>query len=130
MNEAKNPEKIHPPLGAYHHTISVPPEARWLVISGQVGMDAKGKAAKDIGAQSARALRNVLACLRENEMTKHDLVKITTYITDSRYVAAFRDARRKVFGDDCAPTSTLVVIDALANPELLVEVEAWAASSK
>lgn len=129
MNEAKNPEKIHTPLGAYHHTISVPPEARWLVISGQVGMDAKGKAAKDIGAQSERALRNVLACLRDKKMTKHDLVKITTYITDSRYVAAFRDARLKVFGDDCAPTSTLVVVDALAKPELLVEVEAWAAKA-
>ncbi len=129
MNEAKNPDKVHPPLGSYSHTIEVPPNARWLVISGQVGIDGKGKTARGIDAQSERALRNVLACLRDNRMNKHDLVKITTYITDSRYVTAFRDARRKVFGDDCAPTSTLVVIDALANPELLVEVEAWAAKS-
>lgn len=130
MNEAKNPEKIHPPLGSYSHTIEVPPNARWLVISGQVGIDAKGKTARGIEAQSERALRNVMACLRAHGMTKHDLVKTTTYITDPRFVGAFRDARRKVLGDDCAPTSTLVVIDALANPDLLVEVEAWAASSK
>lgn len=129
MNQAKNPDKIHPPLGAYSHTIEVPPDACWLVISGQVGMDGKGRAAKGIEAQSERALRNVMACLRDNKMTKHDLVKITTYITDARYVTAFRDARRKVFGDDCTPTSTLVVIDALATPELLVEVEAWAAKT-
>lgn len=129
MNEAKNPDKIHPPLGAYSHTIEVPPDARWLVVSGQVGIDGKGRVAKDIAAQSERALRNVIACLRANGMNKRDLVKITTYITDSRYVTPFRDARRKVFGDECAPTSTLVIIDALAAPELLVEVEAWAAKA-
>lgn len=127
MNQAKNPDNVHPPLGSYSHTIEVPPGARWLVVSGQVGIDAKGRVAKGIDAQSERALRNVLACLRAHKMNKQDLVKITTYITDARFVTAFRDARRKVFGDDCAPTSTLVVIDALANPELLVEVEAWAA---
>lgn len=127
MNQAKNPDNVHPPLGSYSHTIEVPPGARWLVVSGQVGIDAKGHVAKGIDAQSERALRNVLACLRAHKMNKQDLVKITTYITDARFATAFRDARRKVFGDDCTPTSTLVVIDALANPELLVEVEAWAA---
>lgn len=127
MNESTNPDTIHPPLGAYSHTIQVPADARWLVISGQVGINSKGRVAKDIATQSERALRNVVACLRANGMSKRDLVKITTYITDSRYVTPFRDARRKVLEDDCTPTSTLVIIDALANPELLVEVEAWAA---
>lgn len=129
MNESKNPDTVHSPLGAYSHTIEVPADARWLVISGQVGIDGKGRTAKDIAAQSERALRNVVACLRANRMSKRDLVKITTYITDSRYVGPFRDARRKVLGDECTPASTLVVVDALANPQLLVEVEAWAAKA-
>lgn len=129
MNQARNPQAIHPPLGAYTHTIEVPPGARWLVISGQVGIDGKGRIAKDIATQSERALRNVLVCLRAHKMSKHDLVKTTTYLTDARYVAPFREARRKVFGDDCAPTSTLLIIDALAAPELLVEIEAWAAQA-
>lgn len=129
MNETRNPDTIHPPLGAYSHTVQVPPDARWLAISGQVGIDGKGRVAKDITAQSERALRNVIACLRAHGMSKRDLVKITAYVTDARYVTPFRDARRKVFGDDCTPTSTLVIIDALANPELLVEVEAWAAKA-
>lgn len=127
MNEANNPETVHPPLGAYSHTIEVPPESRWLVISGQVGIDGKGRIGTDIAVQSERALRNILACLRAHKMSKRDLVKTTTYLTDARYVAPFREARRKVFGDDCAPASTLLIIDALAAPELLVEVEAWAA---
>jgi len=127
MNKAGNPGTIHPPLGAYTHAIEVPPEVRWLVISGQVGMDKQGRLGRDIATQSERALRNVLACLRAHGMTREDLVKITTYITDPRFVAAFRDARRKVLGDDCAPTSTLVVVDGLVDPGMLVEVEAWAA---
>lgn len=127
MNQSTNPDTVHAPLGAYVHSIEVPPGARWLVISGQVGIDAKGKIGKDIAVQSERALRNVLACLRAHKMSKHDLVKTTTYLTDARYVTAFREARRKVFGDDCTPTSTLLIIDALAAPEMLVEVEAWAA---
>lgn len=128
MNQTRNPDTVHPPLGSYSHTIEVLPGARWLVVSGQVGMDNKGRVARGIEAQSERALRNVLACLRAHKMSKRDLVKITTYITDARFVTPFRDARKKVFGDDCMPTSTLVVIDALANPEFLVEVEAWAAN--
>lgn len=127
MNPSSNPDKIHPPLGAYAHVIEVPAGARWLVVSGQVGADAKGRVPAGISAQSERALRNVLACLRAHGMSKRDLVKTTTYVTDSRFVAEFRDARRRVLGDDCAPTSTLVIVTALASPELLVEVEAWAA---
>lgn len=129
MYESKNPDTIHTPLGAYSHTIEVPPDARWLVISGQLGIDHGGRVAGDIAAQSERALRNVIACLRANNMAKQDLVKTTTYVTDHRYVAPFRDARRRVLGDDCNPTSTLVVVDALVDPELLVEVEAWAATA-
>lgn len=129
MYESRNPDTIHTPLGAYSHTIEIPPDARWLVISGQVGIDGKGRIANGIQPQSERALRNIVACLRANRMNKHNLVKITTYLTDSRYVGPFREARRKVFGDDCTPTSTLVIIDALADPGLLVEVEAWAAGT-
>lgn len=129
MYQPKNPDTIHPPLGAYSHSIEIPPDARWLVISGQVGIDGKGRIANGIQSQSERALRNVVACLRANRMNKHNLVKITVYLTDARYVAPFREARGKVFGGDCTPTSTLVVIDALADPGLLVEVEAWAAAA-
>jgi enamine deaminase RidA (YjgF/YER057c/UK114 family) len=62
-------------------------------------------------------------------MTKEHLVKLTIYLTDSRYIEDARAARQKVFGEAVQPTSTLVVVDALAAPEYLVEVEAWAAKA-
>lgn len=129
MNEAMNPKTVHKPLGMYSHTISVPPNARWLVVSGQVGVNAKGVTAVGAKRQAEQAYRNVVACLRANKMTKEHLVKLTIYLTDSRFVDDARAARLKVLGEAVQPTSTLVIVDALAAPELLVEVEAWAAKA-
>jgi len=38
MNRKLNPSTIAPPGGRYTHAIEVPPGARWLVVSGQVGV--------------------------------------------------------------------------------------------
>lgn len=129
MSEAMNPKTVHKPLGMYSHTMKIPANAEWLVISGQVGINAKGVLAAGAKRQAEQAYKNIVACLRANKMAKEDLVKLTIYLTDSRYVEDVRAARLKVFGDAVQPTSTLVVIDALAAPEYLVEVEAWAAKS-
>ena len=51
------------------------------------------------------------------------------FLTDSRYIDEYRAARRDVIGDEFKPTSTLLVIDALAAPGIVVEVEALAAKS-
>ena len=37
MNEARNPEAVHEPVGRYVHQIEVPGGSRLLFVSGQVG---------------------------------------------------------------------------------------------
>lgn len=127
MNKHTNPSTVHRPLGKYHHTVEVPDGSTWLAISGQVGIDREGKVASGAEAQSEQAFRNILACLEERGMGKEDLVKLTSYLTDPRFVDAYRAARSAVLGDEIQPASTLVIVSGLAGPELLVEVEAWAA---
>lgn len=127
MNEPLNPNTLHKPAGVYTHTVKVPAGARWLVISGQVGVDAEGRLANGVRAQSEQVFRNLLAALHAQGMGREDLVKTTVYLTDSRFIAEYRAARSSVLGDECAPTSTLVVVAGLASPDMLVEVEAWAA---
>lgn len=127
MNEFHNPKQVHRPLGAYSHTVKAPANAVWLAVAGQVGIDARGKVQPGVKRQAEQAFRNVLACLRANRMRKEDLVKIVVYITDSRFVGDYRAARMKVIGKDALPASTLVVVEGLAHPDLLIEVEAWAA---
>ena len=127
MNEYSNPKQVHPPLGAYSHTVKVPPNATWLILSGQVGINASGKLQTGLRRQAEQVFRNILACLRANRMKKEDLVKLVVYLTDSRFVEEYRAARAKVLGGDVLPASTLLVIDGLAHPDMLIEVEAWAA---
>ena len=127
MNEFVNAKTVHPPIGVYNHGVKVPAGAEWLVMSGQVGVDAKGKLGEGIRKQAELAFRNVLACLREAGMRKSDLVKFTVYLTDPRHIEGYRAARKRVVGEDCRPASTLLLIQGLAQPEMLIEIDAIAA---
>jgi len=127
MNTMRNPKAVHAPVGAYSHTVHVPPGARWVAVAGQVGINARGVLAKGIRRQAEQAFRNVLACLRENAMRKQDLVKLTVFLTDARHIAEYRAARAKLLGDTVRPASTLLIVAGLASPDMLIEVEAWAA---
>lgn len=129
MNRFTNPDTVHEPIGKYHHSVSVPRNSEWLVISGQVGRDRDGNVPAGVKEQSELAFRNVLACLEAGGMSKADLVKFTVYLTDARFVGDYRAARSNVIGDDILPASTLVIVAGLAAPEMLVEIEAWAAKA-
>ncbi|MGK0171031.1 MAG: 2-iminobutanoate/2-iminopropanoate deaminase [Gammaproteobacteria bacterium] len=127
MNTTLNPDGVHKPVGAYSHTVAVPASAQWLAISGQVGVDPKGKLGADIKKQAEQAFRNLLACARAHGMNKRDLVKITVFLTDARHIPDYRAARKRVLGDSTIPASTLLVVEGLASPDMLIEVEGWAA---
>ena len=129
MNQFVNPKASHKPLGAYFHSVKVPPGAEWLVIAGQVGANAKGQLQVGARKQAEQAFRNVLACLKENGMTKKHLVKFTVFITDPRHIEPYRAARKKVIGDNVLPASTLLIVDGLATPEIVIEIEATAAKA-
>jgi enamine deaminase RidA (YjgF/YER057c/UK114 family) len=125
-----NPEGNYaPPGGGYTQTVVVPANARWLVLAGQVGLTPDGTLPKGIEAQAEQCYKNVLACLKGNGMGPEDLVKVTIYLTDNRYIPAYRAARDKIVGTQYKPAATLVVVDGLAAPEMLMEVEAIAAKA-
>ena len=129
MTEFVNPKGNFKPQGAYTHSVKVPANAEWLVISGQVGLDSKGKLGATARQQTEQAFRNILNCLKENCMTKKHLVKFTVFLTDPRSIDAYRAARKKVIGDGTLPASTLLIVDGLASPDMLVEIEATAAKA-
>jgi len=128
MNKASNPSSVAPPIGAYSHSVEVPPNSRILYISGQVGVGPDGQLKEGVEAQTEQCCRNILAILEANGMGLADLVKVNSYVIDPNDLGAFRAARSRVFGD-AKPASTLAVIQALAGPQYLVEIEAIAARS-
>ena len=123
--------KIHnpkTPLANYSHGIEVPPNARWLHISGQVAVDDEGKTPESFEAQVELVFKNLGAVLASAGMSPRDLVKVTVYLLRPEDIPALRAARDR-FQGDARPASTLVVVSRLVRPEWLVEIEAIAAQA-
>jgi 2-iminobutanoate/2-iminopropanoate deaminase len=120
------PAAIHPPAANYSHATGVPPDARWLYLSGQVGIAPDGTIPDDAAAQAELCFANIEAILREAGMAPADLVRLTTYLLDADDRAGYMAVRDRFVGSP-PPASTLVVISALADPRYRIEVEAVAA---
>ena len=99
-----------------------------VFISGQVAQDAAGKLVGegDIAAQVAQVFHNLRTVVSACGGTMDDIVKINVYTTDLGYRPAIAEARMKHFRPGQMPASTFVVVSSLADPRMLVEIEAVA----
>lgn len=120
------PDTIAPPIGAYSQGIEIPPGARVLHVSGQIGIDASGRIVEGVAAQAEAIFDNIEAILKAAGMEMSDLVKLTAYLVEPSDLPAYGAVRSARLGD-LRPCSTLVFVKALVKPELVVEVEAIAA---
>jgi len=128
MNRKSNPDTVAAPIGAYVHAVEIPPNSRTLYISGQVGIGPDGLLKEGVEAQSEQVFANILAILKANDMGLEDMVKFTSYLVNPSDLQAYRAARARAFGD-FRTASTLAIVQALAGPQYLVEVEAIAAKA-
>lgn len=99
-----------------------------VYLRGQIGQDLDTRESVGIGdveAQTEKAMSNIDLLMREAGGDLEDIVKVTVYLTDIRY----RETVYKVMGrwlKGVYPVSTGLVIEALARPEWLVEIDATA----
>jgi enamine deaminase RidA (YjgF/YER057c/UK114 family) len=95
---------------------------RFIFISGQVASDSEGHSiGVTAGEQAEVVFENLRRVLAEADALPEDLVAVTIYvkrIEDFQAVSAVRNA----FFAERAPSSTLVEVGALAEPEHLLEV--------
>ncbi len=119
------PRSIAAPASRFSHGIVVPAGGRRLLISGQTGINPDGSIAEGLEAQLERCWLNIFAILEEAGMSKRDLVKIVVYSTLEDATATNRQMRDRMLGGH-EPASTYVVVRQLANPKLLIEIEAEA----
>jgi enamine deaminase RidA (YjgF/YER057c/UK114 family) len=130
MPKAVTPKGFGAPLGMYSHGM-LAPGGEILVVAGQVGVKPDGAVAgADIGAQTTQALENVRAVVEAGGCTMRDVVRLQTFLTRAEDIPGFMKARAEVFPgyfpDGVYPPNTLLVIDRLVRPELVVEIEAMA----
>jgi len=79
----------------------------------------------DVTSQSRNCFETIEAALPEGAFAMADIVRATYYVTDSRYSDAHVAVCGEVLGD-IRPAATLLVVSALARPEMKVEIEVTA----
>ena len=111
-----------------------PPPERWsnclvvdgiAYVSGMVARGAPNLEKMDEYEQAKEIFRKIKALLEAAGGKMADVVKVTIYVTDIKNNTKVWKARAEVFTGNF-PASTLVQVAALAQPEILVEIEAIA----
>lgn len=112
----------------YHHYIRVDNPKSLIFLSGQLSRDTHGNLVGpgDMAEQTRQAIRNMKTVLEAAGGTLENIVSIVVYTTDIRQFKEIVGARMEFFKTNL-PTSTIVEVNHLADPGLLIEFQAIAA---
>jgi 2-iminobutanoate/2-iminopropanoate deaminase len=124
--QSLNPDGLPTPFGPFSQlTIAAP--GRLVHLSGAIAMDADGEVvgAGDIVAQTRRVMENLRIALAAAGGDFSHVVKITNYVTDATEYPKIAPIREEYLKAPY-PASTLIEVQSLIYPELLIEIEAVA----
>lgn len=117
---------INPTGNAYAQACEISDFRRLLFVSGQVPADADEKVPSDYRSQYRLAWANVEAQLKAAGMSFDNLVKVTIFLSDRRYIAESAGLRAEILGDR-SPALT-IIIAGIYDEVWLLEIEAVAAA--
>jgi enamine deaminase RidA (YjgF/YER057c/UK114 family) len=97
----------------------------WLLVSGTTSFDENGRilGRNQMYTQARQAIANISAALERAGMTLADVVRTRVFVTDLGRFAEVARAHLEAFGDN-PPASTIVEIQRLVNPDMMIEIEA------
>lgn len=96
------------------------------VISSQIFAPRRGTTPKATAEQAEVVFARLEAVLTAANMALSDIVRLTVFLTDPQDAGTFVEARDRFMGDH-KPGAIILVVKALAGPELKIEIEAIAA---
>ncbi len=116
--------KTVPPTVGYSHAAKA---GNTLYIAGQVAQDVDGNLVGqgDFEAQVRQVYTNLKNIVEESGGSLQNIVKMTTFLTHYNYIETYRNVRNQYFPEPCPP-NTLLIIESLALPNYMIEVEAIA----
>lgn len=130
-----NKESFHPkalfPTKEYgfSHVVSVKAD-QLIFCSGQAAQDKNGQVVGkgDFGKQLRKSMENIQISLEEAGSCMNDICRLKLYIVnlDSEKMNILTREMTAAFDIDALPANTLIGVQALADPDLLVEVEVTA----
>ncbi len=121
-----NPATISKPTG-YTHVVEVT-GGKTVYISGQIAFDSEGKVVGvgDLTAQAHQVFANLRAALEAVGADFSQVVKLNYYLLDMSQLPTVREIRNQYINTAQPPASTAVEVSRLAQPGLLIEIEAVA----
>ena len=116
-------KSVHPTVG-YSHAAKA---GNTLYIAGQVAQDVEGNVVGkgDLEAQVSQVFTNLKNVMEEAGGSLQNIVKMTTFLTHYNDIETYRSVRNQYFSDPFPP-NTLLIIESLALPDYMIEVEAIA----
>lgn len=125
MRESLNPPSLPTPPG-YSHVVRTSGGTTFH-IAGQVAWDEDGNVSGvgDFEAQTRQVFTNIEEALAAVDCGFADLVKIGVFVVDHdpAKLEVIRRVRDEFFGDITPPASTLLGVERLAIPELMIEID-------
>jgi enamine deaminase RidA (YjgF/YER057c/UK114 family) len=100
-----------------------------IYLSGQTAADAGYHVRHNgIVGQAHAVYDNIETALKAVGAGLSNIVKTTTYLIDPAHIAAVRDVRIERYRTlDAPPANTLLIVNRLAEPEMLIEIDVIAA---
>lgn len=121
-----NPAGVPGPFNTYSHGAVVEGPVRFLFGAGQAGVHSDGRLGEGIEEQSRLVWQHIVAILAEADMKVEDIVQLNMLLLDREHRGPASAVRDEFLGDH-RPTSTLMVVSGLANPDWLIEIDFIAA---
>ena len=117
-------------LSSVHSTVCyshVAKAGNTLYISGQVAKDKEGNliGKGDFEAQVRQVHTNLKNILDEAGGSLQNIAKMTTLLTHYDFIETYRSVRDEFFQEPY-PANTLLIVESLALPDFMVEIEAVA----
>ena len=129
VKDLSAPEIVGPPCAASPPTTKVASRdgGHLIVVGGQVARDDAGNVVGkgDLRSQIEQVGKNVGACLNGAGATVKDISFTVSHVTQPLEFDKYADLRQRYFGPP-SPKSATVPVPQLANPDLLLQVEAIA----
>jgi enamine deaminase RidA (YjgF/YER057c/UK114 family) len=126
--EKINPEGLHEPEG--YTNVAVATGTKRVYIAGQVGVDVDDAVVgADLTSQTAQAFENVRIALAAAGAGWEHVAKLNIYVVDvdEAKMGEFGAGMGQAMEDGLTPTAaTLIGVQALYRPDILVEIDAIA----